>query len=582
MDITQYGISLTEKQGASLRVSCDGNTALIEYATIPEKLRGHYLLEAQLKRGNRVFDIRQQPHFNLCGPMLDVSRGGVMTVESVCDYIQATASLGLNMLMLYTEDVYDLPDYPTFGYMRGRYSLEELRRIDDYAAALGVEVIPCIQTLGHLTNFIRWGKIPSEAVSVLLPENEEVYAFIEAEIAFMHQAFRSRRIHIGMDEARGLAHGRYFREHGPTDAFDLFNRHLNRVMEITRKYDYHPMIWADMYFSCRYEGDYYNPRAVIPQHAIDSAPGDLELIFWDYYHTNYDLYDNKLTQYERFPHNEVGFGGGIWTWDGMLPNFRYTAQTMLPALRACLDHNVGTVIATMWGNDGCECLYDLAKSGLALFSEVCYLGKDCTMEDIWQAAEYISGENEELTDALSDFYMNEHEACSVGKSIFYSDLLIDTFCRDTDLDQTLATYRHSLEVVNKYPDNPNHGLYSALFKAVIRKTALMASLRREYLAGNRDYLRQAAEEEIPLLRADYRRYYDLYAPRWYAYHKPFNFQKFPLRFGGMDLRLENIASILMDYVEGRTNRIEELDEERLTGLNVSWKNATFFTGFWDN
>lgn len=72
------------------------------------------------------------------------------------------------MMMLYTEDTYEVEGYPTFGYMRGRDSPAELRAIDDYAASLGIEVIPWIQTLGHLLKFTRWKTVPSDVPGILL------------------------------------------------------------------------------------------------------------------------------------------------------------------------------------------------------------------------------------------------------------------------------------------------------------------------------------------------------------------------------------------------------------------------------
>ena len=40
------------------------------------------------------------------------------------------ALMGLNLVMLYTEDTYEVEGWPYFGYMRGRYSREELEAID--------------------------------------------------------------------------------------------------------------------------------------------------------------------------------------------------------------------------------------------------------------------------------------------------------------------------------------------------------------------------------------------------------------------------------------------------------------------
>src|SRR5699024_12703966 len=58
--------------------------------------------------------------------------------------------------MLYMEDTYEVKGEPYFGYMRGRYSQQELKQYDDYANQFGIELIPCIQTLAHLEEFLKW------------------------------------------------------------------------------------------------------------------------------------------------------------------------------------------------------------------------------------------------------------------------------------------------------------------------------------------------------------------------------------------------------------------------------------------
>ncbi len=70
--------------------------------------------------------------------------------------LRTLALLGYNMLQLYTEDTYEIDGEPFFGYMRGGYSHAELREIDDYAHQFGIEVVPCIQTLGHLGQMLQW------------------------------------------------------------------------------------------------------------------------------------------------------------------------------------------------------------------------------------------------------------------------------------------------------------------------------------------------------------------------------------------------------------------------------------------
>jgi hypothetical protein len=70
--------------------------------------------------------------------MIDCSRNGVLTVETTKTLLRYFALLGINMCQLYTEDTYEIPGEPWFGYFRGPYTFDELKAIDDYADALYV------------------------------------------------------------------------------------------------------------------------------------------------------------------------------------------------------------------------------------------------------------------------------------------------------------------------------------------------------------------------------------------------------------------------------------------------------------
>ena len=89
----------------------------------------------------------------MLGVMIDMSRNAVMSMEGLQRFLPLLKKMGYNTVMLYTEDTYEVKDEPFFGYMRGRYSAKELCELDQYAASLGIELIPCIQTLAHLSTF---------------------------------------------------------------------------------------------------------------------------------------------------------------------------------------------------------------------------------------------------------------------------------------------------------------------------------------------------------------------------------------------------------------------------------------------
>ena len=96
----------------------------------------------------RGFTMKTYKHF---GVMLDCSRNGVMKPEAVKRMIDCLQKMGYNALELYTEDTFEVEGEPYFGYLRGRYTGAELKELDLYAAAHGIELIPCIQTLAHFT-----------------------------------------------------------------------------------------------------------------------------------------------------------------------------------------------------------------------------------------------------------------------------------------------------------------------------------------------------------------------------------------------------------------------------------------------
>ena len=60
-------------------------------------------------------------------------------------------------------------------------------------------------------------------------------------------------------EAFQLGLGNYLSRNGYQDRTGIMKRHLDRVCEICRKYEFEPMIWSDMYFMLAAEdGRYYH------------------------------------------------------------------------------------------------------------------------------------------------------------------------------------------------------------------------------------------------------------------------------------------------------------------------------------
>ena len=221
-------------------------------------------------------------NFDTLSVMLDMSRNAVMNIKSLKEYVDIISKLGYNALFLYTEDTYEVEGEPYFGYMRGRYSANELRDIDSYASKRGVEIIPCIQTLAHLETISRWEKFPMDTPDILLVDDERTYELIDKMFSSLEKCLCSRRIHVGLDEAHSLGRGKHLDSYGYERASDIMRRHLNRVLEIAKKHGYEIMVWSDMFFRFWNGGKFIIPKTTVPEEYKDIIPEEVTPVHWDY------------------------------------------------------------------------------------------------------------------------------------------------------------------------------------------------------------------------------------------------------------------------------------------------------------
>ena len=329
----QGGLSVALRQGGCLRAEKRADGVVVTWAEPVQVYRALSLLRQHWAED--AFCIEETPCFETAGMMFDVSRNAVLQPDTLRFFLRKMAMMGLNLGMMYTEDTYEVPGQPYFGYQRGRYSADELRALDDYADMLGIELCPCIQTLGHLNRALHWPALAhlKDNEEVLLADDAQTYAFLEELIAAAAAPYRSKRIHIGMDEAHGIGLGAHLRRHGYEDPHTIIRRHLSRVLEITRRHGLSAMMWSDMYFRPDSPTDGYYDSGMPSAEAVAAVPPDVTLVYWDYYHETEQEYTDMLQKHAALPAPTV-FAGGIWTWCGPAPDYAKTLAAAVPALTA--------------------------------------------------------------------------------------------------------------------------------------------------------------------------------------------------------------------------------------------------------
>ena len=551
------------KEGEELSLLMDGERLTVEAPDISAAARGLFLAACALRDGKDIPELHQRRHIASCGMMLDMSRGGVMTVEAVKGMIDAHAALGLNLMMLYTEDTYTVPEAPYLGYLRGRYTEKELREMDDYAAESGVELVPCVQTLAHLEQFLQWdvNRDIKDNDCVLMIDEPKTYAWIRAALTALRRCFRTNRIHIGMDEAHGVGLGEYYQKHGAVNRFELLNRHLNRVVDICKELGFKPIMWSDMFYRLGSKNnDYYDTDAVVPESAIAQIP-DVALCYWDYYHTDEQFYAGMLEGHRKMG-KEVVFAGGIWTWSGILPHVRKTNATMYPALRACLKAGIGTVLATLWGDDGCETDYRLALNQLPIYSEHVWLGEDCTRAEVERMGERLTGLSEACFNAMGAFYADDEDR-RPGKGLFYCDPLYPL----TEGLWDLTGYREGLEegvkTLERHLDDSRCEYAWLAMRIALEKLNWVNELRPAYLRGDKAVVLTMANEKLPAIRELYVKMMSVWREQWESGRKRNGWETICARLGAVIARLDDVQRILLRWADGTIECVEELDETPL-------------------
>ena len=523
----------------------------------------------------------QHENYDTLGVMIDMSRNGVMSVPQLKEYLRYLQKMGYNCAMLYTEDTYEVEGEPFFGYMRGGYSCDELRELDAYAASLGIELIPCIQTLAHLQGFVHWKKVPVDRDDILLVGDESTYALIEKMLQSVRKCFKTDRIHIGMDEAWALGRGRYMDQNGCVPAAEIMKKHLARVCELVKKYGFEPMIWSDMFFyGCSPARKYYLPKTQMPQDVKESVPADVSLVYWDYYHESEEAYAGMLHNHKQLT-EKLWFAATAWSTHGFLPLNRYSAATFRPALRACRAYGVRNLLLTTWGDDGMECARYALLPSLYRFAE--YARGNEEEESIKRGFRALFGA--ELDDFLSLDDLNgiltglNARTSAAPKVALYNDLfngLLDTRVDPAQRETILAAAENWHRCAEKYPG------WRYLFDSAAKLADVLAvkydlglRTRALYQAGDKEALRALAKSDYAALPRLIRRFARAFEKAWYRENRPTGFDVQEIRLGGLLYRVDSCRRRLLDYVNGRVDAIPELELKLLSqdfpdGAHKTW------------
>lgn len=603
-EVADGGVPVHVNKGEGLFVRYDGKQAQIVYSRPCEFFRALGLLLQESEYGKKPFERKEKSAFETCGAMVDLSHGPLMNVDALKSCMRKMAMMGLNMFLFYREESYYVPEYEYFGYMRGRHTFEQIKELDDYAYALGIEIIPAIQCLGHLRNTLRWGQFApvKDTYDCLLVGEEETYRFIECMIKAAMAPLRTKRIHIGFDETMSLGTGAYRVKHGMVPREDIFCEHLGRVAKICERLGYTPNIWADMFFRIGGAAVNYDlSNNEVPEEIKQKIPETVELTAWDY--TSLDT-TNLETQIRSLQSagRKMWFGGAVQDWHGFCVNYYLTRAASKVALELCKRLGVSSIIDTTWGDDNTERDFFCNMLGFQIYAEYMY-SDNPTFEQIMHRCDFCLKapaqmlldiadiDNPEgvddllaIKDQLVDSMAPENNTNNTpdaspslvnpAKYFMWQDPLVGLFDTEVDKLDFAAHYEKQkkklLAYVGKYPEfERSLTFYISLCDALILKHSIGARMRAAYLANDREELAHLADDVIPETVKRVEALRENHRELWFERNQAFGLDSIERRYGGVIIRLNTAIYRLKKYLSGEFKSIEELEEPRLPATRKS-------------
>ena len=283
-------------------------------------------------------EIEDAPDFARRGLLLDVSRGRVPTLASLRALIDRCAQLKLNTLMLYVEHPFQFRRHPEIGSDCSALDAETLRGLDDYAADQHVELVPNLQSLGHMERILRLPRYAelaeTDARWTLAPEHPGSYALLRDLYGEFLPNFRSRLFHANCDEPWDLGRGQSAARAAALGPGGLFLEHVKRIRELALGHDRQLMIWADFLHA--------HPER------LAELERDVVLCDWGYEaDTDYDRVAAFTAAGRR-----VWVCPGTSAWNALFPRIDTAFANIAGWAQAGRRHGAEGLLLTEWGDFG--------------------------------------------------------------------------------------------------------------------------------------------------------------------------------------------------------------------------------------
>jgi hexosaminidase len=304
------------------------------------------------------------------GFMLDVSRDRIPTMDELERLVTLLARLGFNELQLYVEHVFAFPGHEAVWGALDPLTPDEIRRLDGWCQAAGIELVANQNCFGHLAGVLRtpgyehlaethgtfrFLDFEKQGPFSLCPEDPGSLELVDGWLRTIAEVYSSRRVHIGCDETFDVGQGR---SRAAVEARSRSQVYADFVAAVAGRCEAHglePMFWADI--------------ALADEAAFTALPKDLVAVAWGYEPDSpFERWCETLDRLDR-PYL-IAPGTSCWrTFCGRTSERR---ANLAAASAAAADSNAAGLLVAAWGDLGHRQVWPITLRAVCDAAEACW------------------------------------------------------------------------------------------------------------------------------------------------------------------------------------------------------------------
>ena len=291
------------------------------------------------------------PALPVRGFMLDVSRGKVPTMAELHRLVSALAELRANQLQLYVEHTFAFPGHEDAWRDASPLTAGQIRTLDDACAEVGIELVPNLNTFGHLERWLRHpryrplAECPEGWIHPLTGQFKPIpgtlkpdaasLTFVDALLADYLPCFRSRQVNIGGDEPWELGQGFSKQAVAERGKHRVYLEHLRKLCALATGRGQTPQFWGDI---------------LLEDLALaQEAPAEAVPVVWGYDAGHpFDAQGGRLRELGR----TYLVAPGTSTWQSFTGRLDNALTNQREAISAALTHGARGILLTSWGDNG--------------------------------------------------------------------------------------------------------------------------------------------------------------------------------------------------------------------------------------